>query len=258
MSIVGSLLGGVSSVVGGVLGANAAGDAASVEQKGAQQAQSLEYKNQQDALAAQQDALKNITAANQPYQALGSTSANHLADLVSKGFTAPTLADVENTPGYQFTLGQGTKAIDENAAANGTLLTGQTGKALTDYGQGLASTTYQQDFQNALNTYMTNYQSLTGGAQLGLSSTGLLSNANLGVAGNTANIDLTAGRQQAAQINNAAAARASGFLGKAAGISSAVGGAADLAGGIAGGIRNLDSTGGSTFGEQVGNFFSGG
>ena len=28
-------------------------------------------------------------------------------------------------------------------------------------------------------------------------------------------------------------------------------------GGIAGGMGNLDSTGGSTFGEQIGNFFSG-
>jgi hypothetical protein len=108
-------------------------------------------------------------------------------------------------------------------------MTGQTGKALTDYGQGLAQTTYNNDFQNAMQTYMTNFQSLTGGAQLGLSSTGLLNNANLTTAGNTANIDMTGGREQAAQINNAAAARASGFLGKAAGYSRAIGGAADMA-----------------------------
>jgi hypothetical protein len=33
--------------------------------------------------------------------------------------------------------------------------------------------------------------------------------------------------------------------------------ASAVAGPVAGGIGNLDSTGGSTFGEQIGNFFTG-
>jgi hypothetical protein len=234
MSIVGSLLGIGSSIAGGIMGANAAGDAASVETKAAQDAQKLEKTNQDSAVAAQQTALSNVTAAEQPYQALGSTAATNLAKQLSTGFQAPTLADAENTPGYQFTLEQGTRAIDQNAAANGTLMTGNTGKALTDYGQGLASTTYQQDFQNAMNTYMTNYQSLLGGTTIGQNSTGQLANANLTTAGTTAGIDMTAGQQQAQQINNAAAARASGYLGTASAYS-------NMAGGIAGAGGNMAS-----------------
>jgi len=218
-------MGFVSSIVGGIMGAHAAGKAADAEVKGAQQAQQLSKTNQDAAVQAQQNALANVTTAEQPYQKLGSTSANHLADLVSTGFTAPTLAEAEATPGYQFTLSQGLDSINRNAAANGTLMSGNTGKALTDYAEGLASTTYNQDYQRALDTYMANYQTLMGGTNAGLTSTGQLTGANLTTAGTTANIDLTAAQQQMQQINNAAAARASGYLGKAAGYSNAIGGA---------------------------------
>jgi hypothetical protein len=229
MGFISSIIGGVGSIVGGIMGANAAGKAANAEVKGAQDAQALEKQNQDAANAAQQTALGNVTAAQQPYQALGSTSANHLADLISKGFTAPTLADAEATPGFQFRMKEGTDAIDRSAAASGTLFTGNTGKALADYGQNLAESTYNDDYSRALQTYMANVNPLLQGAQLGLSSTGQLTNANLDVAGNTANIDMNAGRDQAQQINNAAAARASGYLGKNQAYQSMIGGATSLA-----------------------------
>jgi ElaB/YqjD/DUF883 family membrane-anchored ribosome-binding protein len=229
----------VSSLVGGILGSNAVNDAANAEVQGAQQAQKVSQTNQTNANAAQQTALTNVTAAEQPYQALGQTSANSLADLVNKGFSAPTLQQAEQTPGYEFNLQQGTQAIDENAAANGTLMSGNTGVALEQFGQGLAQNTYQQAYNNALNAYMANYQSLQGATNTGLSSTGQLAGANLQTAGNTANIDLTAAQQQMQQINNAAAARASGYLGSANVWSNAVGGmmpsVGDVAQGLSGG-----------------------
>lgn len=242
MGFISSIIGGVGSIVGGIMGANAAGKAANAEVKGAQDAQALEKQNQDAANAAQQTALGNVTAAQQPYQALGSTSANHLADLVSKGFTAPTLADAEATPGFQFRLQEGTEAINRNAAANGTLMTGNTGKALTDYGQNLAESTYNDDYSRALQTYMANVNPLLQGAQLGLTSTGQLTNANLDVAGNTANIDMTAGRDQAQQINNAAAARASGYLGKADAYSKAIGSGSALFGKALFGRQDQDNS----------------
>ena len=60
-------------------------------------------------------------------------------------------------PGYQFQLAQGTKAIGANAAATGSLLSGNTGKALTDYGQGLAQTDYGNLYNQALQQYQQNY-----------------------------------------------------------------------------------------------------
>jgi len=242
MSIVGSL-------VGGILGSGAANDAASVESKAAQQAQQLEKTNQNSALTAQDTALSNITAAQQPYQALGSTAANNLSGLLSTGFTAPTLEQARNTPGYQFTLEQGTRAIDQNAAANGTLLSGNTGAALERYGQGLADTTYGDVYNRAMQGYMANLQGLMGGSQLGLSSTGQLTGANLTTAGNKANIDLRSSEDQASQINNAAAARASGYLGSANAWSTAAGG---MAGGLQSGFGNMSKD--SSGWENVGNF----
>lgn len=72
-----------------------------------------------------------------------------------KTFSAPTAEQAAATPGYQFAMDQGLKGIDTGAAANGTLLTGGNQKDRADYAQGLASTTYQQSYQNALSDYMT-------------------------------------------------------------------------------------------------------
>ena len=220
----------VSSVVNGILGSNAATSAANAEVSGAQQAQQLEKQNQTAALGAQQTALTNVTGAEQPYQALGSTSTNALANLIKTGFTAPTLAQAKATPGYQFALQQGTNAIDENAAANGTLMSGTTGTALENYGQNLAQNAYQQTYNNALNAYQTNVAAAQGGANTGLSSTGQLANTNLGVAGMTTNTDLTAAQQQALQLNNAANAKAAGILGSSNAIQGAVSGVMGNAG----------------------------
>ena len=242
----------VSNIVGGILGANAAGNAASVESSAAKQAQNLELQNQQAANTFQGNVWTGTQGAEAPYQSLGASSANQLQSLLGTGFQAPTLAQAEQTPGYQFQLQQGTQAIDQNAAANGTLMSGNTGVALQNYGQGLAQNAYQQTYNNALNQYMANYQSLLGGTQTGLSSTGQLASAGQAAAGNTANIDLTGAQQQAQQINNAAAATASGYLGEARGYGQMAGGIMSGIGSIFGGpsLSNISNT--------VGNWFSGG
>ena len=216
----------VSSLVGGILGSGAASDAANQLSQGAQQAQKLELQNQQAAQGSQASATAANVAAEQPYQQLGQTSAGGLNQLLGQGFQAPTLAQAEQTPGYQFQLQQGTNAINENAAANGTLMSGNTGKALQQYGQNLGQSAYQQTYQNALNSYMANYQSLMGGTQTGLSSTGELGQLGQAGAQNLAYVDLTGGQQQAQQLNNAAAAQAQGTLGSANAWSNAAGGMA--------------------------------
>lgn len=68
-------------------------------------------------------------------------------------FQAPTAQESINSPGFQFRLGEGLKALQRSAAAKGTLLTGGTLKASNDYAQNQATTQYQQDYNNAYNTY---------------------------------------------------------------------------------------------------------
>lgn len=120
-------------------------------------------------------------ANTQPYQEAGAQGVTALQAATAPGgalagtFQAPTEAEVENTPGYQFQLKQGTQAIEQSQAANGLLQSGGTLKGLEQYGQGLASTTYQQAYNNALTGYQTNFNntfnSLSSLAGIGLSST---------------------------------------------------------------------------------------
>lgn len=226
-------MGVISSVVNGVLGSNAAQGAAGALESGAQSAQTLEQQNQTSANAAQQTALTNTTTAEQPYQQVGQTGSNALNGYLQTGFTAPTLQQAQQTPGYQFQLQSGTNAIDENAAANGTLMSGNTGVALENYGQNLGSTAYQQTYNNALAGYQTNVGAAQGAVNSGLTSTGQLASTNLGVAGNTANIDLTSAQQQALQINNAAQAKAGGILNSSNAIQGAISGVGNDLGGAA-------------------------
>ena len=215
----------VGSIVNGVLGSNAATGAAGALEQGAQSAQALELQNQNAALGQQQTALSNVTSAEQPYQAEGSTGANAVAGYIANGgFTAPTLKQAEATPGYQFAQQQGTQAIDANAAANGTLMSGTTGTALENYGQNLAQNAYQQTYNNALNAYQTNVSTAQGAANTGLTSTGQLANTNLGISGQTTQTDLTAAQQQALQINNAAQAKAGGIIGSSNAIQGVING----------------------------------
>ena len=230
----------VGSIVNGVLGSNAAQGAAGALEQGAQSAQNLELQNQNAALGAQQTALTNTTTAEQPYQSEGSTGANAINSYIANGgFTAPTLQQAEQTPGYQFQLQQGTQAINENAAANGTLLSGNTGTALENYGQNLAQNAYQQTYNNALNAYQTNVSTAQGAANTGLTSTGQLANTNLGISGQTTQTDLTAAQQQALQINNAAQAKASGIIGSNNAITGAISNATGLAGESLGSVSSM-------------------
>jgi hypothetical protein len=239
----------VGSIIGGITGANAASDASNALQQGAKQAQST-IKQGQDA---SQQFLNNEWSSTQqnqqPYLDLGSTSAHNLSGLLSQGFSAPTAAQAEATPGYQFALQQGTRAIDQNAAANGTLLSGNTGVALQNYGQGLASTTYQQTYNNALQSYLANLHGLMGGAQLGQNSASTLGYQGNQAAGLNTNINLGGAEAQADQINRAADARASGYLGRNQAWQGMIGG---LTG--AGGAGMANTSGDSSGWENVGNF----
>lgn len=247
----------VSSIVGGILGSNAAGDASSQLQRGAQQARGVISQGENNS----QNFLNNTWQGTQgnfnPYLSLGSSSANNLQALLGKGFQAPTLAQAEATPGYQFNLQQGTNAILNNASATGNLMSGTTGTALEQYGQGLAQNTYQQAYNNALQGYNANLSGLLGGTQIGQGATSTLGALGNQAAGLNTNINMGGAEAQAQQINNAAAAQAYGTLGQANGWANAAGGMIGGISALAGGIGNLDMTGGSSFGEQVGNFFNG-
>jgi len=60
---------------------------------------------------------------------------------------------LDEDPGYQFRLSEGAKAMNRSAAARGTLKTGATIKALSDYRANAASDEYQRAFDRRLQQY---------------------------------------------------------------------------------------------------------
>jgi hypothetical protein len=141
-------------------------------------------------------------------------------------FQAPTAAQAAATPGYQFALNQGEGAVQAGASANGSLLTGGTANAEQQFGQGLANTNYNNVYNQALQTYGTNYNTwsnnqanqfnrLSALAGMGQTSAQQLGTAGLQSAGQVANTLGQTGQEVGQQYNNAAAATASGYIGSA-------------------------------------------
>ena len=134
---------------------------------------------------------------------------------------APTMAQLSQTPGYQFTLNQGEQAVTNSNAALGLGSSGAALKGAANYAEGLASTTYQQQFTNYWNQ-LNNIAGLIGGA----AGQGQNAAAGLGGLGNTAaanagQFTTSAGAAQAAGTVGAANALTSGISGVGSSVSNA-------------------------------------
>lgn len=86
-----------------------------------------------------------------PVASQGATANNYIANLLGLGGDAAAQGAFQNflgNTGYNFQLQQGQRAITSSAAAQGSLNSGATLKALTKYGQNLGSNYFQQYLQN--------------------------------------------------------------------------------------------------------------
>jgi hypothetical protein len=75
----------------------------------------------------------------------------------TKQFQAPTMEQVQLSPGFQFRLGEGMKALQRSAAARGTLLTGGTAKAINAFGQDFASNEYDKAYGRAIGEHQQDF-----------------------------------------------------------------------------------------------------
>src|SRR5436190_6733244 len=73
-------------------------------------------------------------------------------------FQAPSMQDLQNEPGYQARYQMGLQGLERGAAAQGSILSGGTQKALARYGQDYASGEYSNAYNRALQTHMTNWK----------------------------------------------------------------------------------------------------
>jgi len=137
-------------------------------------------------------------------------------------FQAPTDVTEQNDPGYKFRLQQGMDALQNSAAAKGTLLTGGTAAGIQRYGQDYASNEYGNvynralgEYQNSYNIFKQNqadqYNRLAAISGLGQTAASQLGQFGANAAGNVGNILMGTAGQVGQQLGNAAAARATGY-----------------------------------------------
>ena len=208
MCVAAAIAGGaVAGVAGSAISAGAASDAAQTQADAANRSSDMQ-------LAQWQQTQKNLA----PYLELGNSAINPLRtamgydsewnvdpnNILNQTFKAPTTADAAASPGYQFTLDQGLKSVQNSAAARGLGTSGAALKGAASYATGLADSTYNDVFNRALNTFNTNYSSaanrvnrlssLVGNGQNAAATNGSLGAQAMGNIGNT----LTSGANAAA------------------------------------------------------------
>lgn len=223
---------GGAIAIGGALGAAGSIAGASISASASESAAKTQASAANNATAATL-AMYNQTQSNlAPYLALGNSAEGTYANALglpgsspsaagSTGTTTgsliapfqPTMQQLSTTPGYQFTLGQGLEATQNGFAAQGLGTSGAAAKGAANYAEGLASTTYQNQFQN----YLTQNAQIANILQNSVGS-GQNAAAGLGALG----LQTTA--QANAQSLSGAAATAAGTVGSANALTSGISG----------------------------------
>lgn len=246
-ALVAGGLAAAGGIGGAAISAHAAGKAASTQATAAEQAQQLQAKEAQDSLDFQKQEWNTQQQNLAPWLEAGKGGLSQLQTLMGLGgnpnapgygslnqpFTPPTAEEAKNYPGYQFGQEQGQEAINNSAAAKGNLVSGNTLEALNKFGQNYAQNDYTNAYNQSFNTFETNqsntYNRLAALSGLGQSTASTLGQQGQSAANNVSNTFLTSGAQQGQDIQNAAAATASGY----------VGGANAWSGALSGGSNNL-------------------
>lgn len=197
-----------------------------------------------NSVSANNTAYNNAANSLNPYISAGNSAESQLMSQLPS-LTAPINMDeatLEATPGYQFTLNQGLQSVQNSAAAQGLASSGSALKGAAQYATGLADTTYQQQFNNALankNFALSAYGVPINAGESAASSLG-------GVAANAAG-NITGAGETDTNAYNTAGANLNALLGSGVGSSlGAVGSAANtLTGSALGGAVNTGSNIGS-------------
>lgn len=175
------MIGGATSAGGGILsgimGSNASKSAASAETAAANEAIALERAN-----------LATTTSNLQPYMTAGTNALSSIQQMLGIGTGAggangnPNYNAFTSSPGYQFMLNQGNQNIQNSATAGGGM-TGNTLKAMQQFGQQSAGTSFQQFLQNLSSVAGSGQNAASTVGQIGANVTGNMGAQTIG-AGN--------------------------------------------------------------------------
>lgn len=181
----------ISGIVSATMGSEASSNAADSQERAAKNATAL-----------QKYMYETSRADYAPWREAG---ANAITDLTEKIRLGPGI--YSESPGYDFRLSEGQKAIERSAAARGNVLSPATSKALIRYSEDYAT----NDYDNFLARY---YQSLTPSqslAGLGQTATAGTTQSGMNAANQMSQAALAAGNAQAAGYINSANAITGGI-----------------------------------------------
>ena len=132
----------------------------------------------------------DVTQENQrPFRQAGYGALDKLTGL-STNQPSLTAADVMAEPGYQFGLTQGRDAREGGAAARGGLYSGNTGKALTQFGTDYGASKFNDAFNRQQTEFGNRWGRLAGLAGIGQSATNLVDTAGANRASTIGSIGL--------------------------------------------------------------------
>lgn len=207
---------GVVGITGAILASNASSSAADKQAGSANAATQLQWQEFQQQQANYQQQQADIA----PWRQAGQGALSQMQNpYFQQQFSGADM--MQNDPGYQFRLQQGTDALQASAAARGTLGSGNTLTGITNYAQNYASNEYQNAYNRFNNNQTQSFNRLASVAGLGQTANGQMSQ-NMNNMGQL-------GSQFAGQVGNnmmgAANAQAAGQIGQANAWSGALSGA---------------------------------
>jgi|SRR5579859_3063417 len=243
MPIAAAGIGAGGSILGGLIGGNAASNAADAQTQAAYAAIAAQKQAAADNQHFQEWMYGTTRNDLGPYRAVGENAIVKLSDLMNNGgfpdwtgkFVAPTDITEQNDPGFMARLKLGQDALQNSAAAKGNLLTGGTARALNQSAQDYASNEYGNVYGRAFNQYLQGYNEFENNQTnkfnryAALAGTGLQAATATGQFGaqtgaNVSNTLMNLGHEVGQNLNNAGAARASGYIGNANAWTGALGG----------------------------------
>lgn len=154
-----------------------------------------------DALTA---AAGKVQGYQQPYMDTGQQGLTGITNNLSY-LTSPISMNqkqLQDTPGYQFSLQQGLQGVNNQQSAMGLANSGAAIKAGANFAQGLASNTYQQQYGNALSSQSQLFNNLMGLSGLGETASQATGNAQMNAATNISSNYTGLGNATAAYYNS--------------------------------------------------------
>lgn len=252
-ALIPAVIGAGASLIGSSMQASAANKATKAQQESAKEnkvlAQATEKasladldKSLADALGQFDESVATSTAALDPYRQAGEQSLSQIMALLGLSGTEASktaLSNFTTSPGYEFRVGEGVKALDRSANARGSLYSGAQGKALIDYGQEMGSQEFGNYFDRLTGVASTGYRAAADKSTTISNILGSKANAMLGTGSAKASTRLGALSAITGATSDYGNATAAGAIGVGNAWNSGLSNISSIAGDLSGTLSNL-------------------